>query len=113
MNSIRSGLKDADVVNVLRIQLERQDSAFFPSLQEYASLFGVSTVRLKNAAADVTVLHPGPMNRGVEISSELADNKSISVITEQVTNGVAVRMAALYWLMSAPSSLSQGGDHVR
>jgi aspartate carbamoyltransferase catalytic subunit len=98
---LAAGLKGADVVNVLRIQLERQDSAFFPSLNEYSALFGVSTAKLKNAAPDVTVLHPGPMNRGVEISSELADNREISVITDQVTNGVAVRMAALYWLMSA------------
>jgi aspartate carbamoyltransferase catalytic subunit len=110
---LASGLKGADVVNILRIQLERQDSAFFPSLQEYAALFGVSTAKLKDAASDVTVLHPGPMNRGVEISSELADNKNISVITDQVTNGVAVRMAALYWLMSAPISQSKGGDNVR
>lgn len=101
---LAAGLQDVDVVNVLRIQLERQDSAYFPSLREYSSLFGVSSARLKGSAPDVTVMHPGPMNRGVEISSELADNKNISVITDQVTNGVAVRMAALYWLMSAVGS---------
>jgi aspartate carbamoyltransferase catalytic subunit len=93
------GLAGADVVNVLRIQLERQNEAFFPSTREYARLFGVDKERLKVAASDVTVLHPGPMNRGVEISSALADDPEISVITDQVTNGVAVRMAVLFWLM--------------
>ncbi len=93
------GLRGADVVNVLRIQLERQDAAFFPSVREYARLFGVSAAKLHGAAPDVTVLHPGPMNRGVEIASALADDPRYSVITNQVTNGVAVRMAVLFWLM--------------
>ncbi len=96
---LEAGLRGADVVNVLRIQLERQDAAFFPSVREYARLFGVSAARLAVAAPDVTVLHPGPMNRGVEIASALADDKKYAVITEQVTNGVAVRMAVLFWLM--------------
>ncbi len=98
---LEDGLRGADVVNVLRIQLERQDAAFFPSVREYARLFGVSRAKLKGAAPDVTVLHPGPMNRGVEIESALADDAQYAVITRQVTNGVAVRMAALFWLMGA------------
>ena len=82
--------------------MERQDSAFFPSVREYARLFGVSKAKLRVAAPDVTVLHPGPMNRGVEIASALADDDS-AVITNQVTNGVAMRMAVLFWLMSYSS----------
>ena len=101
---LRAGLEGVDVVNVLRIQLERQDSAFFPSIREYARLFGVSREKLSAAAPDVTVLHPGPMNRGVEIASALADDTDIAVITDQVTNGVAVRMAVLFWLMGATAT---------
>jgi len=102
---LEAGLHGADVVNILRIQLERQDGAFFPSIREYARLFGVSKARLQAAAPDVTVLHPGPMNRGVEIASALADD-DIAVITDQVTNGVAVRMAVLFWLMGATASVA-------
>ena len=104
--SLEAGLQGADVVNILRIQLERQDSAFFPSVREYAHLFGISKAKLSGAAPDVTVLHPGPMNRGVEITSALADDSEIAVITEQVTNGVAVRMAVLFWLMGATASVA-------
>lgn len=98
--NLEDGLRGADVVNILRIQLERQDAAFFPSVREYARLFGVSAAKLSVAAPDVTVLHPGPMNRGVEIASALADDDR-ALITRQVTNGVAVRMAVLFWLMGA------------
>ena len=101
--NLEAGLAGVDVVNILRIQRERQDSAFFPSVREYARLFGVSKAKLQMAAPDVTVLHPGPMNRGVEIASALADDKEIALITDQVTNGVAVRMAVLFWLMGAPA----------
>lgn len=101
---LRAGLEGADVVNVLRIQLERQDSAFFPSVREYARLFGVNREKLQVAAPEVTVLHPGPMNRGIEIASALADDTDIAVITDQVTNGVAVRMAVLFWLMGATAT---------
>jgi aspartate carbamoyltransferase catalytic subunit len=101
---LKEGLAGADVVNILRIQLERQDSAFFPSIREYARLFGVSREKLRGCNEGVTVLHPGPMNRGVEIASALADDPEFSVITEQVTNGVAVRMATLFWLMGAASA---------
>ena len=103
---LEAGLHGADVVNILRIQLERQDAAFFPSVREYARLFGVSKAKLSGAAPDVTVLHPGPMNRGVEIASALADDSDVAVITEQVTNGVAVRMAVLFWLMGATASVA-------
>ena len=87
----------ADVVMILRIQRERQDAAFFPSMREYGVHYGLHPKHLKRAAADVIVMHPGPMNRGVEISSEIADG-SQSLILDQVTNGVAVRMAVLYLL---------------
>lgn len=87
----------ADVVMILRIQRERQDAAFFPSMREYAVHFGLQPKHLEHAAPDALVMHPGPMNRGVEISSELADG-SRSLILDQVTNGVAVRMAVLYLL---------------
>jgi aspartate carbamoyltransferase catalytic subunit len=108
---LASGLRGADVVNVLRIQLERQDAAYFPSVREYARLFGVNHEKLRDAAPDVTVLHPGPMNRGVEIASSLADDTNIAVITEQVTNGVAVRMAVLFWLLGATATATTGRTH--
>jgi aspartate carbamoyltransferase catalytic subunit len=90
-------VKGADVVMVLRIQRERQDAAFFPSMREYAVHYGLHPKHLEGAAPDAIVMHPGPMNRGVEISSEIADG-SRSLILDQVTNGVAVRMAVLYLL---------------
>ncbi|MDA7857918.1 aspartate carbamoyltransferase catalytic subunit [bacterium] len=86
-----------DVVNILRIQKERQTESLFPSLQEYTEMFSVKTSRLGRAKKDLIVMHPGPMNRGVEISSGVADGR-MSVITEQVTNGIAIRMAVLYLL---------------
>ena len=86
-----------DVINILRIQKERQEQHLFPSLEEYSELFGINTQKLSNAKKDILIMHPGPMNRGIEISSEVADSKN-SVITEQVTNGIAVRMAVLYLL---------------
>lgn len=88
----------ADVVNVLRIQLERMNKGFFPSIREYSELFGVSKARLRKAKRDVLVMHPGPMNRGVEITPDVADGE-FAVITDQVTNGVAVRMALLYLML--------------
>ncbi len=96
-SSVEDGIRDADVVMVLRIQLERQQKGLFPSVREYARLFGVTAERLRLAKPDALVMHPGPMNRGVEISPEVADSVQ-SVINEQVTNGVAVRMALLYLL---------------
>ncbi|HEY8464253.1 MAG TPA: aspartate carbamoyltransferase catalytic subunit [Bacillota bacterium] len=90
-------LEEAEVVNILRIQLERQTKAFFPSLKEYSKLFGVNLERLQKARPDLLVMHPGPTNLGVEISEAVSVHEQ-SVITEQVTNGVAVRMALLYLL---------------
>ncbi len=90
-------LDGADVVNIMRIQLERQQSGFLATQREYTNLFGVTAERLKLLNKNYTVMHPGPMNRGVEITPEIADGKS-SVILEQVTNGQAVRMAVLYLL---------------
>jgi aspartate carbamoyltransferase catalytic subunit len=94
---VDEALEGADVVMALRIQLERMRSGSFPSLREYATLYGVTQERLRRASPDAIVMHPGPMNRGVEISGEVADGAR-SVILEQVTNGVAVRMAVLYLL---------------
>lgn len=91
------GLSGVDVIMMLRIQLERQGSAFFPSIQEYFNFWGLDRRRLSLAKEDAIVMHPGPMNRGVEISSEVADSPQ-SVILEQVTNGLAVRMAVMYLL---------------
>jgi aspartate carbamoyltransferase catalytic subunit len=81
----------------LRIQLERMHAGAFPSLREYATLYGISRDRLRRAAPDAIVMHPGPMNRGIEITGDVADGER-SVILEQVTNGIAVRMAVLYLL---------------
>jgi aspartate carbamoyltransferase catalytic subunit len=99
-NSTDEGIKDADVIMTLRLQLERQSKGFLPSLEEYFNLYGLTTERLKLAKNDAIVMHPGPMNRGVEIASEVADGPQ-SVILEQVTNGIAVRMAVLYLLSGA------------
>ena len=97
-DSLDEAIQGVDVVNVLRIQLERQERALFPTMREYSERFGINTQRLERAAAGVTVMHPGPMNRGLEISAEVAD-AGYSVITAQVTNGVAVRMALLFMLL--------------
>jgi aspartate carbamoyltransferase catalytic subunit len=94
-HDLEKGIKGADVVNILRIQLERMKKHLFPTIREYAMLFGVNTTKLKSAKSDCLVMHPGPMNRGIEISPNVADGPQ-SVIEEQVTNGVAVRMAVLY-----------------
>jgi len=99
---LKKGIKDADVINLLRIQLERQRKNLFPSIREYKLLYGLTQERMKYAKPDVLIMHPGPINRGVEISQEVADGP-YSVIIEQVTNGVAIRMSILYLL-------SGGGD---
>jgi len=95
--SIDEAVTDADVVMMLRIQHERMHGHFIPSTREYFSLFGLTPERVKRARPDVVIMHPGPMNRGVEIDSDVADGP-YSVILEQVANGVAVRMAVLYLL---------------
>jgi aspartate carbamoyltransferase catalytic subunit len=97
---IEEAVEGADVVMILRIQRERQDSAFFPSMREYAVHYGLNMKRLNLAKEDAIVMHPGPMNRGIEISSEVADS-SRSLILDQVANGLAVRMAVLYLLVGA------------
>ena len=96
-SSIEAAVTGADVIMLLRIQLERMEGAYFPSLREYFNVFGMSEARMKLAKPDVMIMHPGPMNRGVEIASEVADGP-YSVILDQVANGVAVRMAVLYLL---------------
>ena len=93
-----AALKDADVVMMLRMQLERQGMSLFPSIREYFRLYGLDAKRLAKAKPEAIVMHPGPMNRGVEIASDIADSDR-SVILEQVANGVAVRMAVLYLLL--------------
>src|SRR3546814_6488457 len=89
------GLKDADVVMMLRLQNERMDGANLPSACEYHTLYGLTPKRLEKAKPDAIVMHPGPMNRGVEIDSSIADDPARSTITEQVELGVAVRMACI------------------
>lgn len=96
-HSVEEGIRKCDVVMTLRLQLERQTKGFLPTLKEYYKLYGLTPDRLKLAKSDAIVMHPGPMNRGVEIASTVADGPQ-SVILEQVTNGIAVRMAVLYLL---------------
>jgi aspartate carbamoyltransferase catalytic subunit len=96
-HKVEEALAWCDVANVLRIQLERQQAGYFPSLREYALAFGVNKERLKKANKPITIMHPGPINRGVEINSDVADSEH-SIILDQVENGVAIRMAVLYLL---------------
>jgi aspartate carbamoyltransferase catalytic subunit len=96
-HNIDKALNNCDVANVLRIQLERQNTKFFPSLREYSLYFGVNKQRLDRLDRQITVMHPGPINRGVEITSDVADSEH-SIILDQVENGVAVRMAVMYLL---------------
>jgi aspartate carbamoyltransferase catalytic subunit len=93
--NVDEAIADADIINLLRIQHERQRKTMFPSLGEYSSLFGLNQARMARTKPDVLIMHPGPVNRGVEIDSDVADGGR-SVIIEQVTNGLAVRMAALF-----------------
>jgi len=95
--NVEDAVRDADAVMMLRIQLERMQGGFFPSLREYFQVFGMTPERVRLAKPDAIIMHPGPMNRGVEIASEVADGPA-SVILDQVANGVAVRMAVLYLL---------------
>ncbi|MBN2057996.1 MAG: aspartate carbamoyltransferase catalytic subunit [Candidatus Saganbacteria bacterium] len=96
-------IRDADFINMLRIQKERQEKGLFPSIEEYAALYGLNAERMKQAKKDVVVMHPGPINRGVELTSEVADGP-YNVILEQVTNGVAVRTALLFLLLGGKNS---------
>lgn len=99
-HDLRTALEWCDVANMLRIQLERQDIRYFPSLREYIMLYGLNKPLLDSLSKKIVVMHPGPINRGVEITSEVADSDQ-SVILDQVENGVAVRMAVLYLLAAA------------
>ncbi len=103
---IEDALEWADAINVLRLQLERMTAGYIPSLREYNRVFGVSRERLERVGRDILILHPGPMNRGVEIDSDVADGP-FSVILNQVTNGVAVRMAVLYLLSGGRPELAE------
>lgn len=96
-NDIKKALKWCDVANVLRIQLERQEVKYFPSLREYSLYFGINKKLLDKINKDIIIMHPGPINRGIEISSDVADSKN-SIILNQVENGVAIRMAVMYLL---------------
>ncbi len=99
-NNIDEVLKNADAVNVLRMQFERDEGAAFPTQLDYYNKFGITEERLAKAKKDIVVMHPGPINRGIEMSSEVADGAN-SVILEQVTNGIAVRMAVLFLVATA------------
>lgn len=105
---VRDAVRDADVVMALRIQKERQNDPLIPSLREYSTFYGINNRLLQLAKEDVLVMHPGPINRGVEMSPDVADGKR-SVILEQVTNGVAVRMALLYLVMGGEKTDEEPG----
>ena len=96
-NDIKKALEWCDIANVLRIQLERQKNKFFPSIREYSLYYGINKKLLDSINKNITIMHPGPINRGVEISSDVADSKN-SIILDQVENGVAIRMAVMYLL---------------
>jgi len=98
--SVEEAIKKADAINILRMQFERDEKKAFPSRMEYFKTYGITEERLKKAKKNIIVMHPGPINRGVEMSAEVADGAN-SVILEQVTNGIAVRMAALYLVATA------------
>ena len=99
-HDVRQSLNWCDVANVLRIQLERQQISYFPSLREYSQYFGINKELLDSLNKEILIMHPGPINRGVEITSDVADSAH-SIILDQVENGVAVRMAVLYLLASS------------
>src|SRR6188768_1093371 len=105
-HNVDEAIRHADIINLLRIQHERQRKSMFPSLGEYTSLFGLNKARLEKTKPDALIMHPGPINRGVEIDSEIADC-SRSVILEQVTNGLAVRMAVLFLVTGGAHQMNQ------
>ena len=113
MPRVEDAIQWADCLNVLRLQLERMQAGYVPSLREYNRFYGVTSERLAAAPKELLILHPGPMNRGVEIDSDVADGPH-SVILDQVTNGVAVRMAVLYLLAGGvpekAEAAKQGGE---
>ncbi|HEX6307850.1 MAG TPA: aspartate carbamoyltransferase catalytic subunit [Longimicrobiales bacterium] len=107
---VEEAIEWADVLNVLRLQLERMHAGFVPSLREYNRFFGITRERIERAPRDLLILHPGPMNRGVEIDSDVADGPH-SVILDQVTNGVAIRMAVLYLLAGGVPERAEAAKH--
>ena len=106
-DSLEEALRNADAINILRIQLERAASGFFPTTREYARLWGINKARLSLCKPDVTIIHPGPMNRGIEISHDVAYDEK-SWIQEEVRNGVAVRMALLYLTLTEGKDIEAG-----
>ena len=104
--SIKEALNWGDVANILRIQLERQDVNHFPSLREYSMVYGVYKELLDSLDKEIVVMHPGPINRGVELSSDVADSEH-SIILDQVENGVAVRMAVIYLLSQKTKKINE------
>ena len=108
-HDIDEALAGADAINVLRMQFERDENNAFPKQLEYFKNFGITAERLKKAKKDIVVMHPGPINRGIEMSSEVADGKN-SVILEQVTNGIAVRMAVLFLVAQAQGKTNEVAD---
>lgn len=108
-DDIDKALRDADAVNVLRMQFERDEQNAFPKQLEYFKNYGITSERLKKAKKDIVVMHPGPINRGIEMSSEVADGAN-SVILEQVTNGIAVRMAVLFLVAQAQGKTNETSD---
>jgi aspartate carbamoyltransferase catalytic subunit len=107
---VEAAIEGAEVLNVLRLQLERMQAGYVPSLREYNRIFGVTRERVEMAPRELLILHPGPMNRGVEIDSDVADGPH-SVILNQVTNGVAVRMAVLYLLAGGAPETAEVAKH--
>ncbi len=101
---LKKALEWCDVANMLRIQLERQDIEYFPSIREYTMQYGLNRAMLDEVGKDIVIMHPGPINRGVEITSDLADSE-YSIILNQVENGVATRMAVLYLLAGGTKSV--------
>lgn len=106
---VEPAIEWADALNILRLQLERMQAGYIPSLREYNRVFGITSARLERASHDLLILHPGPMNRGVEIDSAVADGPH-SVILDQVTNGVAIRMAVLYLLAGGRPELAEAAQ---
>jgi aspartate carbamoyltransferase catalytic subunit len=104
-HDLTDGIKDVDAIMMLRIQMERQNQGLFPSFREYANLFCLTAQKLKNAKKDVLILHPGPVNRGVEIALDVLES-SHSLVLNQVTNGVALRMALMYLLLGETDEIS-------
>ena len=104
-SNLEKGLVWCDAVNILRVQNERMNETYFPSLREYHNLYGIKLSSIKNLRKEILILHPGPINRGVEITSEVLDNKK-TIVLDQVENGVAIRMAVLYLLASKASGIS-------